>query len=300
MLLSLLIPTYNRAEALRKLFESIATESLAESDLEVVVVDDGSTDETQSVEEEYSRFLKIKYSYQQNSGRAAALQKGLAQCEGKFVMLFDSDDYFLDGGLQKIVHSLSALDVSGKVIGCCFNMIQQGDIKPPESIVASQLESNFAHVSYDLGFNKDKKEVVLTEKLQEVFPPDLRGERRLPTSYLWDCLSLDNKVIFYSDVVGVKCYSPEGMTNNIDKLRFTSPKNSFLGYRKKCEIYPNAYTSRKVYFKAYINMCRYRFLIKERNDLPELKGKLNPVLKGSFSLAGTMLAICDRFRFRDL
>lgn len=87
---SVVIPTYNRAEALSQALMSVYAQS--HQPLEVIVVDDGSTDETAAV---VAGFDNAIYLYQHNQGVSAARNRGIELCRGAFVAFLDSDDTWL-------------------------------------------------------------------------------------------------------------------------------------------------------------------------------------------------------------
>lgn len=100
---SVIIPTFNRADVLEKALESVMRQRNA--DLEVIVVDDGSTDDTLSRVVE--RFPTVKYVYQENSGPAAARNRGIRLATSRWIAFLDSDDQWLE---DKIRIQLGYLD----------------------------------------------------------------------------------------------------------------------------------------------------------------------------------------------
>jgi glycosyltransferase involved in cell wall biosynthesis len=91
-----LIPSYNRGYVLGKSIESVLAQTYRP--IEIVVVDDGSTDETRAVVEKFGP--AIRYIYQENAGLAAARNTGLAVARGEFIAFQDSDDIWLPWKLQ--------------------------------------------------------------------------------------------------------------------------------------------------------------------------------------------------------
>jgi len=85
---SVIIPTYNYGHFLPATLDSVISQPAP--DLEIVVVDDGSTDTTKKVLEPYRP--KIKYVFQENAGLSAARNKGLENSTGEFILLLDADD----------------------------------------------------------------------------------------------------------------------------------------------------------------------------------------------------------------
>jgi GT2 family glycosyltransferase len=88
---SVIIPTYNRAELLPHTIESVLAQTY--SDVEIIVVDDGSTDGTRAALLPYSS--RITYIYQDNRGRSAARNVGIEHAQGQYLAFLDSDDLFL-------------------------------------------------------------------------------------------------------------------------------------------------------------------------------------------------------------
>jgi len=97
------IPTYNRARYLREAVESALAQTY--ENVEVVVVDDGSTDDTARVVEPY--LDRIRYVRQANAGRSAARNRGIEEGRGVYVSFLDSDDRWLP---DKLEHHVSVLE----------------------------------------------------------------------------------------------------------------------------------------------------------------------------------------------
>jgi GT2 family glycosyltransferase len=91
--LSVIIPTYNRFPMLCEAIESVLAQT--DSDFELIVVDDGSTDETETIREIYKG--RLCYIYQVNRGASAARNRGAVEARGDFISFLDSDDLWLPG-----------------------------------------------------------------------------------------------------------------------------------------------------------------------------------------------------------
>lgn len=101
---SIILPTYNRASWLPRTIQSVIDQS--EPDFELLVIDDGSTDETREVVKAIDD-PRIKYHYQDNAERGAARNKGVQMACGKYVHFLDSDDVFFDGHLAEARRQLT-------------------------------------------------------------------------------------------------------------------------------------------------------------------------------------------------
>jgi glycosyltransferase involved in cell wall biosynthesis len=96
-LVTVIIPTYNRAVFVTKALESVLNQSF--TDYEIIVVDDGSTDTTKEVLAKYED--RIKYVYQDNSGVSSARNTGIMTSRGKWLAFLDSDDEWKQDYLAK-------------------------------------------------------------------------------------------------------------------------------------------------------------------------------------------------------
>src|SRR5215218_3667934 len=104
---SVVIPCYNQAHFLPEAIQSVLTQSY--TDFELIVVDDGSQDDTAEVTSRYAEEdSRVRLIEQQNRGLAGARNRGLAQSVGEYVVFLDSDDRLLDEALEVGVRELHA------------------------------------------------------------------------------------------------------------------------------------------------------------------------------------------------
>ena len=105
---SIILPTYNRVRFLTAAFESIRTQSF--SDWELIVVDDGSKDNTRELVDAFAGAVAqpVHYIYQENQGAYGARNTGVERARGRYVAFFDSDDCWLPHHLQNCVTALDA------------------------------------------------------------------------------------------------------------------------------------------------------------------------------------------------
>ena len=108
-IVSIVIPTYNREHLLSRALDSVLAQTLG--DFEVLVVDDGSTDETAVLMAEYeARDERIRYFIQpQNAGVSAARNRGLREARGEFIAFLDSDDEWMPEKLERQTELLQVL-----------------------------------------------------------------------------------------------------------------------------------------------------------------------------------------------
>ena len=98
---SVVIPVYNVEKFLKECLNSIINQSL--EDIEIICVDDGSTDNSPKILKEYSlKDNRIKIISQENGGHAVATNNGMALANGKYLYLMDSDDILELNALEEL------------------------------------------------------------------------------------------------------------------------------------------------------------------------------------------------------
>ncbi len=104
---SIILPTYNRAPLIAKAVESVVNQSF--KDWELIVVDDGSNDDTESIIAQYLP-ADIRYFFQANQGKSVARNNGITKAQGEFICFLDSDDYYLPQHLEMLYQEIKKRD----------------------------------------------------------------------------------------------------------------------------------------------------------------------------------------------
>ena len=112
-LVSVLITTYNYGRFIEEAIDSVLSQDYPQEQIEIVVVDDGSTDDTA---ERVKRFgSRVNYFYQPNGGQASALNLGFAKARGEIISLLDGDDFFLPGKVSRVAKAFQQDPALGMV-----------------------------------------------------------------------------------------------------------------------------------------------------------------------------------------
>lgn len=259
--LSICVTTYNRADLLRRLLESIEESCLSE--IEIIITDDGSRDKTRSTVDEYRERsgATIRYIWQENAGRATALWNAIMSATGDYTIIMDSDDYFIAGGLKRILEEVQKLSentgCSSSFCGIAFGVVLRRGDKDLLSLPPAIAYSNFIAIRADHGVSTDLKEVVRTRILQEnlyVVPP---GCRRVPTSSLWVRIADQYDCLCVPEPIAVKEYLDGGMTSNILSLKTKDALPVEAVFRKLSK--SRRYKSKLYRLKANVQKHRFAF-----------------------------------------
>lgn len=123
-LISVVIPCYNQGHFLAEAVKSAVSSAFR---VEVIVVDDGSTDDTPAVA---ARCAPLRYVYQENRGLAAARNRGLKDAAGDLVIFLDADDRLLPVGIDVGARALAANPGCAMAYGRCVMMGPDGTVWP--------------------------------------------------------------------------------------------------------------------------------------------------------------------------
>lgn len=247
---SLIIPAYNAEEHIARSIDTALAQSL--SDLEIIVVNDGSTDHTQNIiewyEETYSNVIVIK---QENSGPAAARNTGIKYAGGEYIGFLDSDDMIRPEMFKRLYESIKINDCD-IAITSAYYIADSGyrafiQYMMPENVAVETDEFIQRHYISECGFG-----VVVWNKLYcsallkaHLFP-ELWQEDEAWTPYI---LSYADKICYLNDC----SYEYERIHNNIslaDKLVNRPIEEKFITYKKAVMFYlKNGNSKRRMLLK---------------------------------------------------
>lgn len=128
---SIIIPTYNRADKLNIPIKSLLNQQF--KNWELIIIDDGSTDDTNILIQAYSS-NKIHYFYQQHQGRSAARNLGISKARGTYICFQDSDDEYLPNHLQTLYEAILQNDTY-KVFRTGMLIYENGKLSKKSNII---------------------------------------------------------------------------------------------------------------------------------------------------------------------
>ena len=126
---SIIIPTYNSGKYLFETIDSVLFQTYPSFDIEVIIIDDGSRDDTKEILQKYKN--KIIYIYQENKGPSAARNAGIKIAKGEYIAFLDADDVYEPEKIQKQAQLLEKNKDIG-IVYCWRNFIDEDDNVLPQ------------------------------------------------------------------------------------------------------------------------------------------------------------------------
>lgn len=241
-MISVFTATYNRAKELKDLYASLQRQTFKE--FEWVIVDDGSTDDTKSVIDEFinNNDMEITYKYQKNGGKMRAHNTGLALVKGEYFVEIDSDDYFVDDALEVIYNSYQKINDDYNIAGVVFLNYK----KNSKEIIGTPFPKNNMIETYFNIYNNynvtgDKEFTFKTDIIKLFEFPMLEGEKFVPEALLFNRISEKYKFLYCNEGVIYKQYLENGYSNNYFKLAKNNPKGQVLYYKELYKLEPSLY-----------------------------------------------------------
>lgn len=265
-MITVFTPTYNRGGLLNRLYESLKRQTYKE--FEWIVVDDGSTDETRSVVENFKQeaSFPIKYLYTINGGKHRAINKGVQMAQGELFFIADSDDWLLEDSLEIVAKQSENIKNKEQFGGICGV-----DISPSGHIIGSGLPSNIIDtntmdIRYKFGVKGDLKEVFYTRVLKEFPFPEIDCENFCPEDLVWSRIATKYQLRFINLPIYVADYQEKGLSSMIVEIRMKSPVASMMTYLEMLDY--NIPLSTK--FKCSINYWRFWCCRNKKSVYPKM------------------------------
>ena len=222
--LTIFTPAYNRANTISRTYESLLRQTC--NDFEWLVVDDGSTDNTQELVEGWiaENKIPIRYVRQKNQGMHGAHNTAYRNITTELNTCIDSDDFMPDDAVEKIVAfwKRNGSENFAGIIG--LDQTENGEIigaKFPSDIKETTLQDYY----YKHGGSGDKKMVYRTDVIKK-YPeyPLFEGERYVGLAYKYMLIDQDYKLLVLNEPLVTVEYQLDGSSYNMYRQYWRNPK----------------------------------------------------------------------------
>ncbi|MFX0555080.1 glycosyltransferase family A protein [Lactiplantibacillus plantarum] len=260
-LVTIITPTYNRSTTLERCWQSLQKQN--NKNFQWLVIDDGSTDETQelmAVLKKQTIDFEISYQIKPNGGKHTALNFAHPYIKGEVVLILDSDDFLTTDAINTVLQEWKKIEDKPEIGGITFMKSSDGITAlakmPEESILSDHI-----HFRINQHINGDCCETLRASIFKEYVFPEIAGEVFLSEGMLWTTTSLSYRTLYLDKIVYIAPeYRSDGLSQAGRKMRLKNLQGALLN----CELHMN----KKIIFsfrlkKAILKIC-YSFFLHKR------------------------------------
>lgn len=265
---SILIATFNQAKYLRETLDSVRRQTF--TDWELVVVDDGSTDDTPRVIADWLESVdegmraRVQVLRQENAGQSAAFEAGFELCRGRYIALLDSDDRWLPERLSEVARAADKHPDVGMLFHPMWvidsNGQRTGDVRPRRvTFSTGDVRAKVRRSGMHLVTSFTSGIVIRRDVFRSVLPMPTRRFRSAADAYLTLAASLTAPIHAIPERLGEyrihqdsnyirRILSPEGLQRQLDIQRAISTHLGLDGVMHR-----NSYYARNAFAAARLN-----------------------------------------------
>lgn len=277
MKISVLTPTYNRESLLKNLYNSLLKNKDYGLEIEWLIMDDGSKDDTKNLIERFKEDKKInvKYFYQENQGKMFAINELVKKATGDLIVDCDSDDYFTDDAFKIIKEAFEENKNKDKICGICF-------LKYDEKV--NNMGNNFKNnetTMFDLYFKEGEtgeKAIVFYADIRKKYKHELeKNERFVTEARMYHKIDEKYKMICINKPIMICEYQEKGYSKNIKKEFKENPYGYYKYFEEILQKNMKGVSFNKRLY-AIKHFILFSYLTKSKKNLRNIKGIENKLL----------------------
>ena len=214
-MITLFTPTYNRAHLLSRLYNSILIQDVI--DVEWLIVDDGSIDDTEALIENFKKesIINIRYYKKSNGGKHTAINFGLQYAKGELFFIIDSDDVLAENALKIIKTHYQSIKNNDKICGIVglSQYIDKQEIVG-DYFLKNDWEVSFADIYLKYHLKGNKTVAFKTEVLRKYSFPEKQRIRFVFEAVVWHEMSKKYNVLALNKIVQFVEYQKSGVSDS--------------------------------------------------------------------------------------
>ena len=297
---TVLTPTYNRANTLPRVYESLRAQTFR--DFEWLVIDDGSTDDTKQRIETWQTAsnFPIRYLYQENQGKPAAFNRGVQEANGELLLTLDSDDACVPQALERLKFHWDRIPADRKEKFSAVTVLCQdqngklvGD-KFPEDV----LDSDSIELAFRYRVNGEKWGFQRTDVLKQFPFPVVPEAKFISESVVWFALSRKFKTRFVNEILRIY-HIDDGATDHLTILTPVAMRGRAVLHKYVLEELTDwVFRAPRRLLRSAINFSRYSFGLGKGplSQFKELHSSTARLLLAVSLPLGFAMALRDRRR----
>ena len=249
-MITILTPTYNRAHTLPRLYQSLVEQT--KYSFEWLVIDDGSTDETEQLITDYQVFcpFNIRYYKKENGGKHTALNLGFKKSEREWIFIVDSDDWLTPNTIEMLSAEVELLDDS-------YNSVSTLKVYQDNSVIGDEFPNDINNYieRVERGVKGDKADIIRRVALDGFFFPEYNNENFMAESPLFLWLGIRGNTHFVNFGGYVCEYLEGGLSDHSIQNRHRCFNSTLFVYKEQFETF-NSFSLKS---RAAINWWRFKF-----------------------------------------
>ena len=214
-MITLFTPTYNRVHLLSRLYNSILMQDVI--DVEWLIVDDGSIDDTEALIENFKKesIINIRYYKKSNGGKHTAINFGLQYAKGELFFIIDSDDVLAENALKNIKIHYQSIKNNNNICGIVglSQYIDKQEIVG-DYFLRDDWEVSFADIYLKYHLKGDKSVAFKTEVLRKYPFPEKQRIRFVFEAVVWHEMSKKYNVLALNKIVQFVEYQKSGVSDS--------------------------------------------------------------------------------------
>lgn len=279
MKISILTATYNRATFLSKLYDSIVNNISNQYDIEWLIMDDGSSDNTEEVCKFFvnKKGLEVKYYKQRNQGKMSAINNLMNNVCGDCVIECDSDDHFVKNSLKIVAKECKILQENNNIYALVFLKKENEDRLSGNEFPFEDKDTTMFDLYFKHGVEGEKI-IVFNSAIRKKYKYILEDNEKFCTeSRMYHQMDLKYKIRTYNEIIVEGEYLQDGYTRNIDKVFIDNPMAHYMYFKEifNLDMKKVRLNKRLYVIKHYI---LFEYLTKNKMKIKEVKGSLNKFL----------------------
>ncbi len=232
-MLTVFTPTYNRADKLPRLYDSLCRQNCY--DFEWLIIDDGSTDNTAEIAVAFTeeKRFSVRYIRKENGGKHTAYNLALEQALGKWFLCVDSDDFLEENSIEKLLNKLQNLhgtngliaykeDINGKRLSGQF----------PQGLEQEKMH----RLSLVHGCGGEFTLVFSTAFARKFSFPIFPGERFVTECVIYDQMDLFGEMALFPEVITICEYQADGYSLNANAVMKNNPNGYCLYFLQRIDL----------------------------------------------------------------
>lgn len=207
-------PTFNRASLLPRVYESLLKQEFTA--FEWLIVDDGSTDDTEQIIQNFmsDKKIEIRYFRKKNGGKHSAINKGLDLAKGNIFLIIDSDDFLTENALGITAEYWKKIDQDENFCGLIgLSQYEDGTIVGT-AFPFNDWQVSFTDVYLKYGVKGDKSVAFKTEILRQYKFPEQDGIRFVFEAVVWHEMARNYSVLAFNEYIQIKEYLINGLSES--------------------------------------------------------------------------------------